>query len=107
MAPAGQTGTPQTSGLVQTLFMLVPMILIFYFLIIRPQSKRSKEHQAFLNGLKKGDDVVTAGGLLGRIVGVSDQVVTLEVGDKLRVRVLRSQISAYHKAEGGDVATQG
>ena len=78
---------------------LIIIFAIFYFLLIRPQQKRAKEHQNFLANLKRGDQVVTNGGLIGRIVALSDDVVTLEVADKVRVQVMRNQIagSFMHK----------
>jgi len=65
---------------------------IMYFLMIRPQQKQAKEHRTLLAGLKKGDDVVTQGGLLGRVHVVTDKTVTLEVAPGVRVRVLKSSI---------------
>ena len=92
------------------LSMLVPMaliFLIFYFLLIRPQARRQKEQEAMWAGLDKGDDVVTAGGLHGRVVGVTDDVLTLEIGslkggDKVRVKVSRTKVESVKKAEKGD-----
>lgn len=81
--------------------MFVPFIfifVIFYFLIIRPQSKRQKEHQKFLADVKRGDEVVTSSGILGRIEGITDQFVTLEIADGVRVKMLRSQIATSQKA---------
>jgi preprotein translocase subunit YajC len=74
------------------LIMLFAMIAVFYFLIIRPQQKKAKEHQGMLNELKKGDEVVTAGGMVGKVTGLSDKLLTLEVSEKVRVRVLKTQI---------------
>lgn len=79
-------------GGMQSFGMLALMFVVFYFMLIRPQQKRAKEHQALLGGLKKGDRIVTTGGLLGRISGITDRLVTLEVAEKVRVQVLRSQI---------------
>lgn len=78
---------------------LIIIFAIFYFLLIRPQQKRAKEHQNFLANLKRGDEVVTNGGLIGRIVALTDDVVTLEVAEKVRVKVMRNQIagSVIHK----------
>ena len=73
----------------------LPMILIFivfYFLLIRPQQKKAKAQQEFLSNLKKGDEVVTGGGLHGRITGLTDTVVTLEIADNVRVKVSRQYI---------------
>jgi len=76
-----------------TLGMLVIMFAIFYFMLIRPQQKKAKEHQEMLRNLKKGDEVVTSGGLIGRIAGLTDQYVTLELQEKVRVKMMRSHIT--------------
>ncbi|MBN20136.1 MAG: preprotein translocase subunit YajC [Bdellovibrionaceae bacterium] len=76
--------------------MLVPfglMFVVIYFLMIRPQQKKLKEHQSMLSSLKQGDEVVTASGLLGRISGIDDKIVTVELDTNVRVRMLKSQIS--------------
>ncbi len=73
----------------------VPLILIFvvfYFLLIRPQQKKAKEHQAYLNNLKKGERVITNGGLYGRVTGLTDTAITLEIADNVTVKVARSAI---------------
>ena len=73
----------------------VPIILIFvvfYFLLIRPQQKKAKEQQAFLDGLKKGDIVISRGGLQGTVRGLTDSMVTLEIADNVRVKVARSYV---------------
>lgn len=85
----------------QTWEMFVPFIFIFvvfYFLIIRPQGRRQKEHQSFLTALKRGDEVVTNSGILGRIEGLTDQYVTLEVADGVRIKMLRTQVAGSSKA---------
>jgi len=82
-------------GPAQGFMSFVPLILIFgvfYFLLIRPQQKKAKEQQAFLSNLKKGDAVVSQGGLHGVITGLTDTVVTLEIADNVRVKVARSYI---------------
>jgi preprotein translocase subunit YajC len=66
---------------------------VFYFLLIRPQQKRHKEHQAMLSKLGTGDEVVTAGGLLGRVIEVGDAFVTVEIADGVRIKVQRQQIT--------------
>ncbi len=73
----------------------LPMILIFvvfYFLLIRPQQKKAKVLQEFLSNLKKGDEVITGGGLHGKITGITDSVVTLEIAENVRVKVARQYI---------------
>ena len=75
--------------------MFVPFIfifVIFYFLIIRPQSKRQKDHAKFLTDVKRGDDVVTSSGILGRIEGINDNFVTLEIADGVKVKMLRNKV---------------
>ncbi len=74
------------------------MFLVFYLFLIRPQQKRQKELMAMLNSLAKGDRVITSGGMLGTVVGLTDSVVTLEIGDKVRVKVLRSHIQGKQPA---------
>ena len=74
------------------LLMMLSIFVIFYFLLIRPQQKKAKEHQVFLSNLKKGDMVVTSGGLHGEITGLTDTVVTLEIAENLRVKVSRQHI---------------
>lgn len=79
----------------------LPMILImvvFYFLVIRPQAKRQKEHQKFVSDLKRGDEVVTASGIFGRVEGITDNIVNLEIADGVRIKVLRSQVAGTQKA---------
>lgn len=72
----------------------VALIIIFYFLLIRPQQKRSKEHKALVAGSKKGDEIVTNGGLLGKITEVGDHFVTLEISPNMSVQVMKSSISS-------------
>lgn len=71
---------------------LIGMGLIFWFLIIRPQMKRQKEHAAKVAGLKKGDQVVTAGGLIGKVVKVDDNYADIELGQNIRVKAVKSTI---------------
>ena len=71
---------------------IVGMILIFWFLIIRPQMKRQKEHQEKIGGLKKGDQVVTAGGLVGKVVKVDDSYAEIELAQGVRVKAVKNTI---------------
>ena len=99
LALAQQGGTPAGGcGAMGSLPMLGLMFVVFYFILIRPQQKRAKETKAMLESLKKGDEVVTRGGLVGRIAGVTDNVVTLEIQEKVRVRVLKSYVEGKHSA---------
>lgn len=84
------------AGAPSTLASFVPMILIFvvfYFLLIRPQQKKARQQQEFLSALKKGDEVVSSGGIYGKITGLTDSVVTLEIADNVRIKVSRQAIS--------------
>jgi preprotein translocase subunit YajC len=81
---------------------LVPLVLmfaIFYFLLIRPQQKKQKQHRQMLSSIKKGDRVITSGGLYGRITGLTDTVVTLEISEKVRVKVGRGNIAGLAQNE--------
>ena len=84
--------------------MLVPMLaifLIFWLLLIRPQQRKQREQEQMLKSIEKGDDVVTTGGLHGRVVGVTDDTLTLEIaavkGEKVRVKVSRARIESRTK----------
>ena len=72
---------------------LVLMVLVFYFLLIRPQQKRTKQHRDFLSNLQKGEEVITSGGLYGKVTGITDNVVTLEVADKVRIKIQKGNIA--------------
>ena len=72
---------------------LILMFAIFYFLLIRPQQKKAKQHRELLAALKKGDKVISSGGLHGLVTGLTDDVVTMEIAPKVRVKVSRSSIS--------------
>ena len=72
---------------------LILMFAIFYFLLIRPQQKKAKQHKQLLSSLKKGDRIVSSGGLHGVITGITDDVVTVEVAPKVRVKISRGSIS--------------
>jgi len=69
------------------------MFVVFYFILIRPQQKQARKHQDFVKNLKTGDRVVTSGGLHGMVTGLTDTTVTLEIADKVRVKVTRSAVA--------------
>ncbi|MNS73003.1 preprotein translocase subunit YajC [compost metagenome] len=101
LVSTAQAQTAAGGGQPSAFEMFVPFIfifVIFYFLIIRPQGKRQKEHQKFLTELKRGDEVVTASGILGRIDGITDQFITLEIADGVKVKMLRNQVATSQKA---------
>lgn len=83
---------------------LILIFVVFYFLLIRPQQKQAKQHQAFLNDLKKGQKVITKGGIYGEIVGITDAVLTLEIADNIQIKVDRGSIAGSQ--EKADKAAQ-
>ncbi len=92
MAPQG--GGDAGGGMISTVVMFALIIFIFYFMIIRPQSKRQKERGKMLEAMKKGDKVVTNGGLHGKIVGMEEKTLLLEIADNVKVKVEKSAIGA-------------
>ncbi|MEY2854193.1 MAG: hypothetical protein RL030_1325 [Pseudomonadota bacterium] len=82
------------AGGMSQILVLVVFVVVFYFLLIRPQQKRAKEHQAMLSKLATGDEVVSAGGILGRVTDIGDSFVTIEIADGVRIKVQRSQITS-------------
>jgi preprotein translocase subunit YajC len=93
-----ETAAKQPSML-ESLFPILFIFLVFYFLIIRPQSKQRKLHAEMIQNLKVGDEVITAGGILGKIKGLTDKFVTLEVDDGVSLKILRSQVLSQAKQE--------
>jgi preprotein translocase subunit YajC len=79
-----------------SLIFIILMFAVFYFLLIRPQVKRQKEHQSMLNALQKGEMVITRGGLIGKITGISNSILTLELQEKVRVRVVRTHVDGKY-----------
>ncbi|MGH8227098.1 MAG: preprotein translocase subunit YajC [Steroidobacteraceae bacterium] len=89
-----QTAATSASGQLAPLLMIVVFIGIFYFLLIRPQQKKSKDHQSMISKLEVGNEVVTAGGILGRITIVGDNFVTLEISEGVRIKVQKAQVTS-------------
>jgi preprotein translocase subunit YajC len=92
----GLAQAASSGGGLTSIVPIVVMIGIFYFLILRPQSKKAKETQKMLSELKKGDDVVTQGGIIGKISGIKDNEITLQVQEGVRIRILRSSITGVY-----------
>ena len=91
-AMAGNGGQAAGGSGFEGIFMLLAMFAIFYFLLIRPQQKRAKQHKELVESLKAGDQVVTAGGIHGKVVAVQDALVTLEIASNVRIKISRSSI---------------
>jgi len=79
---------------------LILMFAIFYFLLIRPQQKKAKLHKEMIGSLKKGDRIVSSGGLHGVITGLSDETVTAEIAPKVRVKISRGSVAGSTKSQG-------
>ena len=92
ITPAYAQAAPGGSDLM-TFLPMIAIFVVFYFLLIRPQQKKAKEAKAMLEALQKGDEVVTAGGMLGRISKLTDQYATVEVGPNTEVTVQRQAIA--------------
>jgi len=89
-----QAAGASPGGSFAPLLMMVVFIVIFYFLLIRPQQKKAKEHRAMIDAIAAGDEVVTAGGLLGKVVEVGETFTTIEIADGVRVKVQKFQITS-------------
>ena len=89
----GGSGGGSQGGSLGAFIPLILMFVIFYFLLIRPQQKKAKIHKQMLSEIKKGDRVVSSGGLHGVVTGITDDVVTMEIAPKVRVKVSRGSIS--------------
>ncbi len=90
----GGIGGAQGTGGFSSFIPLILMFVIFYFLLIRPQQKKAKEHREMVNALKKGDRIITTGGLHGRVTAVGDNVLTVEIAEKVRVKIARGNVGA-------------
>ena len=96
-APGGGSASGGDWGFIITMGII---FVIFYFLLIRPQQKKQKELKAMLDNLAYGDTVMTTGGIHGKITGLADAVITLEIADKVRIKVARSAIGAVLQKTG-------
>jgi preprotein translocase subunit YajC len=95
MGTSPQGGTGQgPGGMIGSLIPLVLIFVIFYFLLIRPQQKKAKEHKAMIESLKKGDKIVTSGGIYGVIEAVGANTVTVKVGENVRVKFGKAYVAA-------------
>jgi preprotein translocase subunit YajC len=92
---AAQTATtPSAPSLTSTLLLPVMLIVVFYFLLIRPQQKKQKEHRAMVEALAVGTEIVTGGGVLGKVTELGEQFVTVEISPGVNIKIQRHSISA-------------
>src|SRR5690606_33800017 len=94
----------QTGGLMGMILPFALMFLVLYLFVIRPQNKKMKDHQGMISTLQHGDDVVTQSGLLGKVTGITDRVVTLEIAQNVKVKMLKDQVSKVLKGDIKDLA---
>jgi preprotein translocase subunit YajC len=101
-AMGGNQGTGSTGGFGDWGFMITMGVIfvIFYFLLIRPQQKKQKELKSMLDNLAYGDTVMTTGGIHGRVTGLSESIITLEIADKVRIKVSRAAIGTILQKAG-------
>ncbi len=85
---------PAQPSMLEMFFPFAIVLVAMYFMMIRPQSKRLRAHEAFLKDLKRGDQVVTSSGILGTVDGLTDQFVTLEIASGVKIKMLRKQIAS-------------
>lgn len=97
---SAEGAAPAPGGIFSMMPLLVGVVLIMYFLTIRPQQKRDKERQNMLNALKKGDEVVTTGGICGKVMAISDADVVLRVDDNVTIKFVRNAIAYVAKVDG-------
>ena len=91
MADAGAAAA-QTADPLASLILPIGLVVLFYFFLIRPQSKRQKEHKKMVNDLQKGEEVLTSGGILGKITRISDDFVSLEIAKDVILKIQKSAI---------------
>lgn len=94
MAAAQDAGGGSAGGSIMSqLIFFIPLILIFYFLLIRPANQRQKKHKAMIESVTRGDTVITSGGLIGKVAKVTEQEVSVDLADGVRVRVVKTMIA--------------
>ena len=102
LAMAPQQGGNAGGGMIQTLIFFGLIFVVFYFMILRPQQKRTKERQKMLESVKKGDKVVTSGGLHGKIVSIDEKTALIEVDDNVKLKFERTAISGVVREAASD-----
>lgn len=104
MGLTGVSAFAQAAGgakpsMLEQFFPFILIFIVFFFLVMRPAQKRQKTHASFLTNLKRGDSVLTSGGILGTIEGLTDQFVILEISNGVKIRILKSQIASSANEE--------
>lgn len=103
IASEATSAAAKQPSMIETLIPLIFIFVVMYFIMIRPQTKKAKEHANLIKNLKAGDEVITSGGIMGRVKGVADEFVTLDVGSA-QLKILKEHISRLTKPLAGDKA---
>lgn len=93
-AQAAESAAPASPSMLEQFFPFIVIFVIFFFLVIRPQKNRAEKHKNFITNLKRGDSVLTTGGIMGTIEGLTDHFVTLQIANNVKIKVLKSAISS-------------
>lgn len=99
-ASGGDPAAQQGGGGLSSIIMMVAIFAIFYFIMIRPQQKKMKEHKKMLDAVKKGDEIVTAGGIYGTVEGVNADTLTVKIAEGVKVKITRGSVGDVVKPEG-------
>lgn len=99
MGASGDAGAQAQGGGISSLIMMAVIFAIFYFLLIRPQQKKVKEHKKMVDELKKGDRVITAGGIFGTIEGTTEKSITVKIAEGVKIKITRSSIASVVKED--------
>lgn len=97
MAYAQADSVASKPSILETVFPFIIIFVIFFFLVIRPQAKKAKEHSGFVANLKKGDKILTTSGILGTIEGVTETFVDVSIAQSVRIKMLKSQVAGFAK----------
>ncbi len=90
----GQTGGEAGAGGIAGFLPIIILFVIFYFLLIRPQQKKAKEHRGMISNLKKGVRIITSGGIYGTIISIDDTTIGLEIAEKVKIKITRGNVAA-------------
>lgn len=101
-AGAGANGAAQQPSMIESMIPLLFIFLVMYFIMIRPQAKKAREHANLLSTMKAGDEVVTSGGIIGRVKSVADEFVLIDVG-QAQLKIVKDHVSRISKSNGAQV----
>jgi preprotein translocase subunit YajC len=98
-ATTAAAGTPPQPSIFAMVMPFALMFIVFYFLLIRPQQKKMKQQEELIGGLQKGDEIIMQSGIFGKVTGIADKVLTVEVADNVKVKVLKGQVATVLKGD--------